>query len=278
MLLFLQLQQESEVKIKIAEIEEAIRKYHEDEKLKKEEDSAPNEDLDDFMTHLSTEKKMDKIEIKKMRLEQHRLQNEYTHLLKLIKITRPASLPPLTIEHSADLPKNEKKSLPLFGKRDKCRFSFTSKNTCTQTSIEQKPTNPITQTNTDNSSPNRKLPTERTVESVVIPSPEDLSKPMAEDLVDLPKDEVREKLSDVKEEHKEPENIQSERLMKTLTETDATNSKKKRPRNRIRDKNRDNVDMNDVEEMDDDLKFSKWIPPPDQSGDGFTKLNEKYGY
>lgn len=274
------MQQESEVKIKIAGIEEAIRKYHEDEKFKKGEDSASNEDLDDFMTHLSTEKKMDKIEIKKMRLEQQRLQNEYTHLLKLIKITRPASLPPLSIEHSIDFPKIEKKALPLFGKRDKCRFSFTSKNTCTQTSIGPKPTHPITQTNTENenSSTNRKLSTEQPLVTVDILSPVDLSIPMAKDLVDLSKEEVREELSEITEEHKEPDNIETEHLMETLTEKDATNSKKKRPRNRIRDKNRDNVDMNDVEEMDDDLKFSKWIPPPDQSGDGFTKLNEKYGY
>lgn len=36
------------------------------------------------------------------------------------------------------------------------------------------------------------------------------------------------------------------------------------------------VDIDDTEE--DKKKFSQWLPPKDQSGDGFTHLNSKFGY
>lgn len=54
-------------------------------------------------------------------------------------------------------------------------------------------------------------------------------------------------------------------------------TKKKRNRIRIRnDKGRENVDFD--EEMVDTEKYSTWVPPQGQSGDGSTDLNEKYGY
>lgn len=54
-------------------------------------------------------------------------------------------------------------------------------------------------------------------------------------------------------------------------------TKKKRNRIRIRtDKSRENVDFD--EEMVDTEKYSTWVPPQGQSGDGNTDLNVKYGY
>lgn len=71
---------------------------------------------------------------------------------------------------------------------------------------------------------------------------------------------------------------------KPISTTDSNNSssnsvgtKKKRNRIRIRtDKSRENVDFD--EEMVDTEKYSTWLPPQGQSGDGSTDLNVKYGY
>lgn len=63
------------------------------------------------------------------------------------------------------------------------------------------------------------------------------------------------------------------------TVTDKTSSKRKRIRYRNRgDKGRDNIDMDDIEEPLESDKYSKWMPPENQSGDGITDLNSKYGY
>lgn len=40
--------------------------------------------------------------------------------------------------------------------------------------------------------------------------------------------------------------------------------------------NRTEVDIDDVDERDD--QYVKWVPPKNQSGDGRSSLNDKYGY
>lgn len=55
----------------------------------------------------------------------------------------------------------------------------------------------------------------------------------------------------------------------------------KRKRNRYRnrsEKGRGNIDIDDIEEPVESEKYSKWVPPQNQSGDGITDLNSKYGY
>lgn len=61
-------------------------------------------------------------------------------------------------------------------------------------------------------------------------------------------------------------------------DTAQSSSKKRRNRQRIRGKARENVDMDDAEEADEPEKFSQWVPPVNQAGDGYTELNDKFGY
>ncbi|KAH8232596.1 hypothetical protein KR032_010143 [Drosophila birchii] len=56
--------------------------------------------------------------------------------------------------------------------------------------------------------------------------------------------------------------------------------KKRRQRQRQRNKQRQDVDMDldELAEHEDGEKYAKWVPPTNQSGDGITHLNEKFGY
>ncbi|ALC45470.1 CG7706 [Drosophila busckii] len=61
---------------------------------------------------------------------------------------------------------------------------------------------------------------------------------------------------------------------------DDTTFKKPRARPRQRQRQRQDVDMdiNQLAEHEDSEKYAKWVPPTNQSGDGITHLNEKFGY
>ncbi|EDW24946.1 GL24426 [Drosophila persimilis] len=63
---------------------------------------------------------------------------------------------------------------------------------------------------------------------------------------------------------------------------DAAAQKKRRqraPRQRNNKQRQDvDMDMNELVEHEDTEKYAKWVPPTNQSGDGITHLNEKFGY
>lgn len=53
---------------------------------------------------------------------------------------------------------------------------------------------------------------------------------------------------------------------------------KQKTKNRQRNKIRHQIDIDDTEEDTSPQKYSSWMPPENQSGDGQTALNSKYGY
>lgn len=53
---------------------------------------------------------------------------------------------------------------------------------------------------------------------------------------------------------------------------------KQKTKNRQRNKMRHQIDIDDTEEDTSPQKYSSWMPPENQSGDGQTALNSKYGY
>ncbi|XP_022219810.2 kanadaptin [Drosophila obscura] len=70
----------------------------------------------------------------------------------------------------------------------------------------------------------------------------------------------------------------------TPTEESAEDAAQKKRRQRAprqrNNKQRQDVDMdmNELFEHEDTEKYAKWVPPTNQSGDGITHLNEKFGY
>lgn len=65
-------------------------------------------------------------------------------------------------------------------------------------------------------------------------------------------------------------------------EDEATAQKKRRQRARQRANKQQrqdvDMDMNELAEHEEEEKYAKWVPPTNQSGDGFTHLNDKFGY
>lgn len=95
-----------------------------------------------------------------------------------------------------------------------------------------------------------------------------------------PANPVKESECESEEDEKvEPSLQQSETETESKDEKESSsqsNSSKRRSRMRVRTKCRDN-DMEDAQTEDPD-KYSGWVPPQNQSGDGLTELNEKFGY
>lgn len=62
------------------------------------------------------------------------------------------------------------------------------------------------------------------------------------------------------------------------TSSESVASSRNRAKNRNRNKIRHQVDIDDTEGDKSPQKYSGWVPPENQSGDGITELNSKYGY
>lgn len=287
-------QEESELVEKMSDLQAKIDNYHAIEKERKQAEE--DDDLDSFMLNLSKEKPIDKLEVRKLRLELQRLQKDQVNLQKLIKIAAPVKLPPLltTLNTNADTrtmsaESKKKFNFPLFGKRNKLP---------NMKSIS-KPIN--------DSKPNQlnvKSDEEDEIEEDEPPeakSKEPISAVKSDSIVDKKKN--KEPLSQIKGPAFIPPKIiknlqnspknseQTETSNSALVKRDIDNDdeidtncsfevaqpKKKRSRQRARDKYRDNVDMS--EDIEEDVgKYSKWVPPENQAGDGYTELNKKFGY
>lgn len=89
-----------------------------------------------------------------------------------------------------------------------------------------------------------------------------------------PENETQIEKKEDSDENLEKPNISSESCS---TEEESIVARKRRNRLRMRSK-RQEVDIDDLVEHETSDKYAKWIPPVNQTGDGLTSLNEKFGY
>ena len=158
----------------------------------------------------------------------------------------------------------KKKTLPLFGKRNKVSSIFGQSKKPIPETVAKGKNNKIEETFVpENEETDEKQIEEYEVPKILgptlIPEAMEIISKIAE--IDPQKPELKE----VKRKSESEENLSS-------------SSKKKRSRVRVREKNRENVDIDDADELEDEGKNVEWLPPCNQKGDGFTSLNEKYGY
>lgn len=204
-------------------------------------------------------------------------------LQRLIKIARPVELPPICSQLSQEGETKKKLVLPLFGKKGTFNFRSavpTKKPKLAETIIDsdnddkeemeededEKDGNPPEESSTDS---NTKPVLYR---AKIVPTLKPQPSTTEERLLTSPTEEMQ-----VDDDHSEPP---SESPSKH-NEDNAPSKKKKKNRNRNRNRSNQNyerTDFDDSEELTDTTKYSGWIPPENQSGDGITNLNSKFGY
>ncbi|XP_039491475.1 kanadaptin [Drosophila santomea] len=326
------LKQEIELNLELEKVEQEISTYQQKEKKLKElsaKQQTEGDDLDNFMDTLTKDvEKLDKTEIKKLRLEQKRLKDEHQKVERLLKIAKPTALPFTTSlaagsKESVAQKGAVKKQLPMIGKRNQfSKFKVVKAPTSTQTvpqsnafasDEEEVEEEEVQETVKDTEGDNLKKEVTKQ-ESTTKPST-----PENDNLKDteLPAQPEVSKPTVAKTEVLKPDNVRSTKVSSEVppdpTDTVASTNtaegtstpakdcstpaedfsapaddtsepeeaqKKRRQRQRQRTKQRQDVDMdqNELAEHEDTEKYAKWVPPSNQSGDGITHLNEKFGY
>lgn len=256
------------------------------EKRQRQQD---DDDLDSFMNNLDKfDSKIDKFAISTMKSEIQKLRIDLQKTRKLIQVAKPS----INLE---SLVKPSKAALPLWGKRTSLGRNFAPKKpepiiTPTAAQIEyakfeveedDDDMNDVTE-----EAKNTEKLDENTPEKVCNDN-ESAEGKMKLETVDEPSAEKKQKLDS--EENESPKAVEEQlqqhdkvkspqSLPESAADSSSMSAKKKKPRHRIKNQYRQHVDINDDEEFIDEEKMSTWVPPDDQKGDGFTHLNEKFGY
>ncbi|KAL6433210.1 hypothetical protein ACFW04_006434 [Cataglyphis niger] len=226
-----------------------------------------NEDsLDAFMSNLNTSS-LSKSDVIKMKVELQNLHKEEIRLVKLINLTKPANLPPLVSQVQTEDKKDcqqqklktSMKKISQFEKRKK-HFEAKNKDDFARVQLSTSDSN-----NMDN-----------------VEEEED-----EEENEDNMKEKIESnitKSTSCKDEIKSQDCIRTNDELCTLrgvdTETEERNANIVNDKKRRKDKKSEKSKIM-KKQYDQDIHsedYSTWIPPQDQSGDGRTTLNDKYGY
>lgn len=219
----------------------------------------------------------------------------------MINIARPVELPPLQMNVSgestaSDNDGKKKAALPLFGKKRTFGFGKPTPPLPKVIKVAEK-TQEENVEEFDDDDAGASRPNESTSESTTAT---DASRPQTSSAnnkttavnknEELTSHQNNRKTSNVADKSLEESVANTSEKLDEVRDTDeitavaattTTSSSSKRKRNRIRprsDKNRGQIDVDDQEEPQEADKYAKWVPPRNQSGDGITDLNAKFGY
>ncbi|XP_039951826.1 kanadaptin isoform X2 [Bactrocera tryoni] len=298
------LKKDSEIVMELQRVADDIARYQETQRRLKASQSNNSEDLDHFMENLTDDvSNLDKTEIRRLRLEQQRLNVEKQKVQRLIKLAKPIDFHLNKPSETPTADSSTKRQLPMIGKRNQFSKFKIAKMVTTNKSEKANHTNLASDEEEVEEDNEISLPTnngvaksssietaaskegqeskQEAVETEIIEasqSSECTKKLYGPAVIPITKGD---KEDDVPAEMPtKPIDTKSSSAECTHTE-DATEAeitrKKRRQRQRQRQK-RQEIDMEELEEHESNEKYAKWVPPPNQSGDGYTELNDKYGY
>uniref|UniRef100_A0A182VPM8 FHA domain-containing protein n=1 Tax=Anopheles minimus TaxID=112268 RepID=A0A182VPM8_9DIPT len=232
-------------------------------RLIKQETHLPenDDDVDSFLKNLSENGKVDKFEIRRLRLEQKKLTDKLKHVKKLIEVSKPVDLEKIGMTNQSSSA-SKRQVLPLFGKRTKLSNTFGIR----ESNIKaEKDADPDPANDGVSSSANKPKASNDSLQKTLPLQEEELGEPSTR----VKSERKRSSIGAKPDVSREPAVAAGE-----------SSSKKKRGRPRTRDsaKARENVDFDDTVEMASEDKNVEWVPPSGQTGDGRTSLNEKFGY
>ncbi|KAJ9593945.1 hypothetical protein L9F63_014659 [Diploptera punctata] len=254
----------------------------------KQEDEEEEDALDAFMMTLS-KPAPDKTLLNKIKYRHDLLKQEEVRLRKLVNIAKPANLPELqppdkTIP-SSTVTSTIKKTLPMIAKKlEFIKLIIPDERDLISKFIKSTPDGNIIDGDS-NENPvviinikyeNRKDGSRRWHEQAfVVQCTTELHKasPEFNDSVRAKRniDEIM-TTGNIKYEVPEDDTKTSRRIRSNKNKK----SEKRRNRTKYRNKQKNEKNMSDYDPLDPD--YSTWVPPEGQTGDGKTKLNEKYGY
>ncbi|XP_011197567.2 kanadaptin isoform X1 [Bactrocera dorsalis] len=298
------LRKDSELVVELQRVADDIVRYQETQRRLKASQSNNSDDLDHFMENLTDDaSNLDKTEIRKLRLEQQRLNVEKQKVQRLIKLAKPIDFHLNKPSEKPTADSSTKRQLPMIGKRNQFSKFKIAKMVTTNKSEKANHTNLASD--------------EEEVEEdneISLPKNNDVDKPSS---IKTAASEEGEEIKPVVGETEISEASQSSECTKKLygpavipitkgdreddvpadmpakpvdtkspsTEcthtddgTEAENTRKKRRQRQRQRQKRQEIDMEDLEEHESNEKYAKWVPPANQSGDGYTELNDKYGY
>lgn len=272
------MEKEKSLREEISKIEQQLR---ETENLNKNKYANNEEDsLDSFMKELN-QPKLDKQTLIKLKMEITRLKKEHANVVRLANIAKPANLPNLELPSSSSTNNSKSSKFPLYGKRLKVKVQLPNRPKEVNTSIESdeeeemdsipEKSNEIHAETKSNKSLIDEVKTIKMVDDVREDSTkiDSMHKKSDDDLKNVQKYVIQPSTSDDKlvEDEKTDE-----------LETDEKRKKKNQRRIQQRQEKAAVEKQRGYQEDAVKENYSMWVPPTDQSGDGRTNLNEKYGY
>lgn len=237
--------QEKKLAASIKELELDLGKAQ--KKLESDKGSTSEEvdPLDSFMLELK-QSKPTKQTINKIKLDIAKLKQEHSNVIRLVNIAKPATLPSIVANYEtaslSTVPEKKNVQMPIFGKRIKLKV--------------EKP----------------KMELEAQINSI-----EDVEEEIEDDNVKKEDTIMKEKIEDKSTSKPEEKDTV---LDTSMSQKDVEEKRKKRNQRRIQQK-QEKAEIEKQRGYQEDAAkedYNMWLPPQNQSGDGRTSLNDKFGY